>query len=110
MRQGTMDDGEGTSLQALQTPQQQRSQSTQESQEQQNTLITSIAPQTADPLGVVDSNLMSGVGQQYLPSGNDEMDENRGDTIIHDGQFTLNSQVPEQHYLGLISWTNGSFL
>lgn len=84
-----LNDSDGTSLQALQTPQQQRSQTGQ----QQSSLITTIAPQTADPLGVVDSTLMTGVNQQYLTSTSDVLDEGRADSIIQDGQFTLNTQV-----------------
>ena len=105
MRQRTsIDDGDGTSLQALQTPQQQRSQSTQPSHDQQSTLITNIAPQTSDPLGVVDSTLMA--AQQYLPSASDEIDENRTDAIIQEGQFTLNNQVLSFFNCGAIAGCN----
>ncbi|XP_067928202.1 zinc finger protein 236-like [Watersipora subatra] len=96
LRQRTsLDDVDGTSLQALQTPQQQRTEANQA--DQQATLITNIAPQTSDPLGVVDSTLIGGVGQQYLPSAPDDIDENRTDTIISEGQFALNAQFVNQN-------------
>lgn len=89
-------DGEGTTLQALQTPQQQQQISEASvvqphEQHQPSNMITNITPQTSDPLGVEDSNLMTGVNQHYLASATDVLDENRGDTIIQDGQFTLNT-------------------
>ena len=71
-------------LQALQTAQQHSS-------------IQSHEPQVTNLLTTVnqphDSGLMSGVNQQYLTSGNDDIDESRNDTIIQDGQFSLNAQV-----------------
>lgn len=78
-----------TDLQALQNAAQSQSRV----QGGEPTLITSVNPQTSDPLGVADSTLMTGVNQQYLTSGNDDLDENRTDTIIQDGQFSLNTQV-----------------
>lgn len=83
---------DSTSLQALQTPQHQREVQGTQSHDQHVGLMTS-ANQSHDTLGAGTSSLMTGVNQQYLTASNDDIDDNRGDTIIQDGQFSLNSQV-----------------
>ena len=102
LQQEGLGDAVVTDLQALQNA----AQSQARAGGAEATLITSVNPQTADPLGVADSTLMTGVNQQYLTSGNDDLDENRTDTIIQDGQFSLNTQVsecfPERNYV----WSN----